>query len=814
MLGGDNPTFVAAQLAAGFNAYSYAGNAYGMSATSSGPDITITASYPGTSGTTKTAQPGSDGNMIRLYWISTNPSGANVTTANPIQLTGGSSAVTFHVTLDFSALGIDDLQQAWFTFAPELADSAAYVDTQADIVFSNWGITADPNGLAELKVAGPLSVRVEESDAWTSAVGTWNTTDVGWFSKGFAIYSNIVGASITVTYWSQFAHDLWLGTSVYSDRGIFGVTLDGSPLPDLDMMLVTYPAGTSIGPPSSGSAISEAISTRRKLTSGVIAGQHTVVLTVKAGDTPPAGISESGFCYFDFLEACVASDVPDAPGSWTDRSPAIDYDTQHGYQLAPSRLLWMFDKLGFTGGPIDEYVGVFWWNQRVNPTQSLASAIVDFSSISPAVSDGLFLSFGGTTLGKSVFAGETASDWALHFAVYVNEVFAGVWASAAGALLTVTVRSSAAAYQIAGFHGYVNTDTAPNQISITGSLTGSTAGTWVIDPTQTPALNYGAASWHADLYAEAASRGNAVSSAFSLELVFPPDDPTIAGHPGASNTWVSRFADTTAVLTDTGFGDLSSAQCVPLAAPFLAYQKAAYLHLAQLQAAAGLAVNLQFGEFLWWFFQEGGAFAGGTGMAYYDDATSAAATSDLDRDLHLFLTPDDDPGVNGFADANFLADRLAGHVAALITYLQGSYPDASFEILFPNDVNGAIPTPISVVGGKLNAYINFPVSWRSAAEAPFQYLKLEHLAFITSDRNMDRVKASLAQITSLAWPLDKIRYLYTVDNPGVAQWRDYRAAQAVGITAFTPWAFDQLNLIGWDVTPPPVEVVAQVRNPV
>jgi hypothetical protein len=511
LLGGDNPTFVAGILAGAITSTDYGDNLYSLSATSSGPTITITASHPG-----------ADGNMLRLYWTATDSSREFFTTPNPIQLAGGSSAVTFHVKLDFTALGIDDLRQAWLTFAPQLADSAAYTDTTADIVFSNWGITADPNNISALQVAGPHSVRVEESDAWTTLTGTWNTTNVGWFSKGFAVYSSTPGDSIAIRYWSQFTHDLWVGTSVYSDRGIFGVTVDGVAQDDLNMMLVTYPDGVVGTPATTGSAISEAISTRRKIASGIGPGQHLVILTVKAGDAPPAGIGDHGFCYFDFLEACVASDVPDAPGPWTNRAPAIDYDTQHGYQLAPQRLLWMFDKLGFTGGPIDEYVGVFWWNQRTNPTQSLASASIDFAGVSPSVGDGLFLAFGAssataTTLGKSVADGDTAAIWAAHFAYYINETFAGIWAAASGSVLTITVRSSAAAYQLAYFVAYVNTTASP--ITITGSLTGSTVGTWIVDPTQTPILNYGAEKWHADLYAEAVARGNSVVSAFSLEIV-------------------------------------------------------------------------------------------------------------------------------------------------------------------------------------------------------------------------------------------------------------------------------------------------------
>ena len=43
----------------------------------------------------------------------------------------------------------------------------------------------------------------------------------------------------------------------------------------------------------------------------------------------------------------------------------------------------------------------------------------------------------------------------------------------------------------------------------------------------------------------------------------------------------------------------------------------------------------------------------------------AAAQASLGRALHTFLTSNDDPSVNGYSDANFLAARLAGYVAAV-----------------------------------------------------------------------------------------------------------------------------------------------------
>ena len=70
--------------------------------------------------------------------------------------------------------------------------------------------------------------------------------------------------------------------------------------------------------------------------------------------------------------------------------------------------------------------------------QTLASATVTFGSGFVA-GDSIFLDIGGTTIGKSVFAGESPAVWAEHFCCYINQTFSGVWASASGAVLTITV---------------------------------------------------------------------------------------------------------------------------------------------------------------------------------------------------------------------------------------------------------------------------------------------------------------------------------------------------------------------------------------
>ena len=828
VLATDNAASIAAGLASAVNAYSFAGETYKLHATSSGANLTITASPAG-----------ADGNMIRLYWVSTDTAHVSIAQPNPIQLSGGSSDVVYHVRLDFSALGLTDVRQLWLTFAPILADSADYVPSQADITFSNWGLTS---GSGAIEVAGPGSVRVEENSPWVTLAGSWTRTNAGWFSQGFAALSSSVGDSITITYRCPHIHDVWIGTSLYSDRGKFGVTVDGAAVADLDMKLL-------------GST--EAISTRRKASSGLAAGQHTAVLT----------INRAGPCYFDFLEACVASDVPAAPGPWLDRKPANDFDTQHGYQIPPARIFWMMDALGFTGTatPYYLYSGVFWHNQRHAVGRTLASLTMDFGTL-PALTPGtaaIFLAIGTTPIGKSVFPGESPAIWAAHFAYFINETFSGVWASVAGTVLTIATRDDTAAYAISSITAtYSNGGGAVAWVS--GALTGSVPGTWEVDPTQTPALNYAAQQWHADFFAQASARGTQVATALSMEVVYPP-----AG-------WAQLFKSGQAVTTDTGFSNINSTQCAPMASAFLAYQVAQFKHLAALQAATGLVPYLVLGEFVWWFFStlwrrpigyvailsyvrlgfalphnlsvgdrirvadlegilsingtwnvvavpdathvdidapySGGTWVPGTGvasggsMAFYDAETSTAALTRLGRSLATFSFPDDTPTL---PDAAFLAGRLADHVSALIAFVQASYPAAVFGLLLPLDVNGQTVTPVSKVGGQLNAFVNVPATWTAQSTAPFSKLWIEALAFSTTDRNIDAMKAALTRVASWTWPAAARQFLYSVTNGGVEQWSDYDMAKRYGYPALTPFAFDQVNLIGWELDPPE-EGTAQV----
>ena len=121
-----------------------------------------------------------------------------------------------------------------------LADGKPFEDTEWQAEFTNWTLTG-PDDIRALKVAGPGSVRVEEDDSWCKFTGTW-TDETGFYSEGFAKHASAQGSSVTVKYSCSSPHDLYLGTSLYSDRATVAVQLDSGSETLLDCKLIAEPA--------------------------------------------------------------------------------------------------------------------------------------------------------------------------------------------------------------------------------------------------------------------------------------------------------------------------------------------------------------------------------------------------------------------------------------------------------------------------------------------------------------------------------------------------------------------------------------------
>jgi hypothetical protein len=305
-------------------------------------------------------------------------------------------------------------------------------------------------------------------------------------------------------------------------------------------------------------------------------------------------------------------------------------------------------------------------------------------------------------------------------------------------------------------------------------------GNWIVNDSISPPINRAVRDWHADFYAQCASRGREVVTSCSMELVNPP-----AGY-------VAQFPDTSAVSTATGFGDLLSNQCAVGSSKMLAYQMSVYRWIAQMQTAAGLTPCIQYGEFLWWYF------AGPGGMGYYDPETSAAAQAALGRPLHVFATPNDDPSVNGGADALFLRNRLRDYVAALVADIRSAYPTVICEVLWPYDVN--YPET-----DQLNRFVNLPVEWQLKPSSGLDRIKVEALSFGSSLRNLDLVRQTVDLFPGFGWPLASLKCLVPVFGSATPWARELAVARGAGLAVNNLWAFDHICLFNLAVPEPALE---------
>jgi hypothetical protein len=753
--------------------YAAAGATVGLQAVANGNQITITADRPGV-----------DGNMVALLVVNKN-SHLKITPANATlsggsngavwtvsHLSGGSSDAVWTISLDFNALGLTDVRRMWLTFAPPLANAAAYAGGDWEAVFTNWTLSG-PEDTKKLQVAGLNSVRVHHNDVACTYSGTYNVV-TGFYDLAFAKRLSGIGTTARIRYSSAVTHDVYIGTSLAPGAGVGGVQLDGDVQTDLKC---TLPLNN------------DPVITRRKVRSNVAPGIHILTLVVTFGQ----------YIDFNYLEAAAPSDIPAPIPARSNISPALDYDTDHTYKLPPARILWNFDQLGFTG-PINEYLGVFWWNQRIASGGTVPTLILTFGG-TWANNDAIFLDIGApdptdhskvdrtqqlTTISKSVIYTDTSETIAQHFADFINGDFSGIWASAQGGVLTIQARSAVYSFAL---EVSPSTTTAGGTITKTGTLADGVLPTWVVDTSHVPTLNTGVRAWHSDMYRLCKARGTDICTAISMELVYPPDN------------YMARFPDNTSVATATGFGTLVSSHCA-LGGPILIYQQSVLKDLAALQTAAGLTPRLQMGEFLWWFFPKSPAAPQQPGMAYYDAATKAAAAAALGRDLALFNWPDDDPQTNAGADATFLRNRLRDHVAALVNAVRAAYPNALFEVLLPVDVN--YQTPIGPtggrLGGRLNHFVNIPPEWLALNTAGFDYLKIEALAFGSWMRNLDLAREAIDFAPPLVWPSDRRRYLVPVFGTASPWQKEARFALERGYGVINLWAFDHISLYGWKVT--------------
>lgn len=731
---------IATSLAASITAASYsaAGAPYSLTATSTGPVINIS-----------TVEGGYDANFIRIYTTSTSPRLSATETA---AFSGGASTAKLRVTVDFAALGFPSIRQMWLTFAPRLQDSEIFTPISWQADFTNWSVSG-PDSKRLLRFASGESLIFGSHDKGITYSGPW-VSEEGFYLDGFAMGARQTGAAVTLKYYCPKPHELWLGTSLYRDRGAARILVDGAETALIDTLLPCEPA----------------INTRRKVSTTLPGGDHTVRIET---------LNSSPF-YFDFLQAVHPGDAPPPWPAQGFVTPALDYSTDHTYKLPPARIWWLLDQMGCQG-PLNQYLGVFWWNERRREGGLLPKVTLQFNGPFTAGSQA-FLNIGGQLCGKTLLQDEPAASVARHFEYFINSTYVAVFARASGNMLDIYSRSAAASYQ---FPVSAFVENGPASITGGGSLSGGSMGRWDVDPAAANTLNAGARAWHADLYEQAALRSRAVTSAISMELVNPPID------------FAARFADGDPVMTSVGFGGLVSTHCA-FGGPTLDYQKRVVAEIAALQSAAGLTPDVQFGEFCWWYFSNYSPQNQDGGMAFYDAGAQAAALNALGRPLHRFLSPTDDPAANGGADAAFLRSRLRDHVAALTAHLKASYPNARIEVLYPHDVNHPTPGGVHSLGGPLNHAVNLPTEWVSKVASGLDRFKVEALDYSAWSRNADLATRSIRFPLEIGWHPGDVKAMVAVFRGGGPWRKELEYARELGLAGVNLWAFDHVCLHGLD----------------
>ncbi len=80
--------------------------------------------------------------------------------------------------------------------------------------------------------------------------------------------------------------------------------------------------------------------------------------------------------------------------------------------------------LGLTG-PLNQYIGILWYNQRKNPTAVFPTLTATFSGAWNE-GDQAILTISGVPLTKTVTAEDTNTTIAAHFVYWINEGFVGI----------------------------------------------------------------------------------------------------------------------------------------------------------------------------------------------------------------------------------------------------------------------------------------------------------------------------------------------------------------------------------------------------
>jgi hypothetical protein len=370
--------------------------------------------------------------------------------------------------------------------------------------------------------------------------------------------------------------------------------------------------------------------------------------------------------------------------------------------------------------------------------------------------------------------GMTAAMVALAFSIELNRGYTGVWASAAGAVLTIQSRPMG----LAGDNNTLAASTTSGGFSTTASgstFTGGVDGNWRTDLTAMPRLNRAVRDWSASFFGALKTYGIDSTASFSMELgngdpsatvgiaqVGPSGDPILLPTPSLQ----------------TNFSTTS-----------LAFWQEVYTEMAGIQAAAALQPFLQFGEVQWWYFPTDGDGHAFSGMPFYDAWNQSQFLTEFGTAMAVITTNTVNPASYP-NEVSYLPGVIGAFTNAIMAFVRTSESTCRFEVLYPTDTNST----------SFNQAINFPVSaWTPAA---LTVLKTECFGY-TLGRNLDEAEATMEFGTSLGFPATQRSHLVGASDATTAWIKEVESAEGKRFESVVIFALDQYCLIGYATPLPP-----------
>ncbi len=730
---GDTLETAIASLAAAINAGQATG---GVSAVASGSQITLTC----------TEALGLNGNVIGVYGT-VSGQGSESWSPTSCLFSGGVSPSAWQISLNFGNLldinGVQvptsNVRKIRWTYAAAI-QPGIFRRQEFSVVVTNWAVSGSN---LQYSVAGPGSFRIEDDAVqvqYQGPQGSW-TQSRGNYSGGSITATSTPGNEVSCSYYSQFAHTLYLGSRLATACGQVSVQVDDGTPVVINLAL-------------SG----EDVLVRILLAQMSGPGSHTF----KATNT-----GDGTYFYFDFIEIAVPSLNLPTFGPNPRITLATDWDTLHSQALAPERTAWLIYTLGFIGRA-NHYAGALWFYDLVDPGAVNATVTIQFNG-APVFSDYTQISIGGTIIQHQNLIGDTAASIATCFALLINQGSSAVWAQANGSELTITARATGA--QGNGLTVSVTTNSTQFTAQTSGAApAGGVDATpegppqviWRTDLNVIPRINRAARDWTRSFLAALKSYGIDAAVSFSMELG-NGDDSAATGiaqcYPDGP-VWLSTPS------LQTNFSPAS-----------LAFWQQAYLDMANVMAEAGLVPYLQFGEVQWWYF------ADSSGMPFYDAYTTSTFQATYGRPMDVITSQNATPASYP-QECTFLPNLIGQFTNAIMAFVRQSQPNTRFEVLYPPDTND---TP-------LNQLINFPTAaWTPMA---LNCLKTENFTF-TGDRDLNAARTSIQLPMSLGFARSQASHLIGISDYTTPWLKEENLSVGAGLESVVLFALDQFCLIGY-----------------